>query len=211
MEYPALLTSSTQLLVEGVNPKRVFSVFCRSWNLPDIEIHDFGSNQNLRRYLETFTRTRGFAKVTSLGIIRDGEESAESAFQSVRGALRSARLQAPTTPGVSSSGIPSISVLILPDGNSQGNLESLLWRSVEDTSEARCADDFLSCLELHAITVSRKDKARVQAYLASKRKPHGSVGVAAERGHWDPEHQSFSELRRFLTNLQDATASRNSR
>ena len=35
--------------------------------------------------------------------------------------------------------------------------------------------------------------------------------LSAERGHWDPEHQSFSELRRFLTNLQDATASRNSR
>ena len=71
MESPAALKSSTQLLVEGINPKRIFSVLCKSWGLSDIDIHDFGNNENLRPYLETFTKTQGFRSVKRLGIIRD--------------------------------------------------------------------------------------------------------------------------------------------
>ena len=96
MEAPSGLKSSTQLLVEGINPKRVFRVFCQSWGL---------------------------------------------------------------------------------------------------------------CLNLGVISDARRHKALVQAYLASKHKPHGSIGVAARRGHWEPKHHAFSELRRFLTNLHGAGAS----
>ena len=99
-------------------------------------------------------------------------------------------------------------MFVLPDDASDGNLESLLWRSIEDTSEAHCSDDFLKCLELGNIAVTRRDKARIQAYLASKSKPHGSVGVAAERKHWDAEHDAFSEIRRFLTDLQGGVSDR---
>ena len=203
---PAKLESSTQLLVEGINPKRVFCVFCKSWGLSDIEIHDFGSNANLRPFLATFAKTEGFRAVDRLGIIRDAETSAESALESVRNSLRNAGLDDPSLPRHSMSSRPVISVFVLPDAASDGNLESLLWRSIEDTSEARCADAFLKCLDLGDIAVSRRDKARVQAYLASKHRPHGSVGVAAKRGNWNAEHDAFSEIRRFLEHLQGGTS-----
>jgi hypothetical protein len=206
MESPAALKSSTQLLVEGINPKRIFSVLCKSWGLSDIDIHDFGNNENLRPYLETFTKTQGFRSVKRLGIIRDAETSADSALQSVRDSLRNAGLEYPSLRVETTSGSPSISVFLLPDTTSEGNLESLLWRTIKDTSEARCADEFLKCLDLGSIAITRRDKARVQAYLASKHRPHGSVGVAAQRGQWDPKHDAFSEIRRFLTDLQGGTS-----
>ena len=202
MASPIELRSSTQLLVEGINPKRVFCVFCESWGISDIEIHDFGSNENLRAYLETFARTDGFRKVRILGIVRDAETSANSALESVQNTIRSVGLTYPSLRRDSTPGNPFVSVFVLPNGVDQGNLESLLWRSIEDTSEARCADEFLGCLDLGDIRVTRRDKARIQAYLASKPKPHGSVGVAAERGNWDAEHDAFAEIRRFLTDLQ---------
>lgn len=206
MASPKELKSSTQLLVEGINPKRVFGVFCESWGMSDIEIHDFGNNESLRPYLETLVRTDGFRRVRMLGIIRDAETSAKSAFESVQNTLRSVGFTYPPLRGYSIPGNPFVSVFVLPNGVDQGNLESLLWRSVEDTPEARCADEFLGCLDPGDIRVTRRDKARIQAYLASKPKPHGSVGVAAERGNWDAEHDAFAEIRRFLTNLQGASS-----
>lgn len=204
MASPRELKSSTQLLVEGINPKRVFRVFCESWGVSDVEIHDFGNNENLRPYLETFARTDGFRRVRNLGIIRDAETSAKSALESGQNTLRSVGLSYRSLRENSTPGNPFVSVFVLPNGMDQGNLESLLWRSIEDTSEARCANEFLGCLDLGDIRVTRRDKARIQAYLASKSKPHGSVGVAAERGNWDAEHDAFAEIRRFLTNLQGA-------
>ena len=206
MESPE---SAVQLLVEGTNLVNVFAEFCKSWNLLSIEIRNFGGIQDLRDYLETFVRVSGFSAVTRVGIVRDAEESAGSAFQSIQSSLQNAGLQAPATPRASTSGSPSISVLILPDANSDGNLESLLWRSVAGTSEARCADEFFNCLNLGKIAAARRDKARLQAYLAAKPRPHGSIGVAARRGHWDPEHHAFSELRRFLTDLHGRAGASN--
>ena len=198
--------SPVQLLVEGANPIDVFRRFCTSWDLPSIEIRNFGGISDLRDYLETFVRASGFSAVAKVGIIRDAEGSAESAFRSVQSSLRHAGLQVPATPGESTFGSPSISVLIIPDVDSEGNLESLLWRSIEEKTEATCINEFLACLDLGNIAVTRRDKARIQAYLASKPHPHGSVGVAANRGQWDPEHGAFSEVRRFLTSLNDGKA-----
>lgn len=201
-------TSAVQLLVEGTSPKGVLEVLCTSWNLLSIEIRDFRNVENLRTYLETFVRTRGFLDVTDLGIIRDAERSSQSAFQSVQHSLRNAGLDVPEFPGESSRGAPAVSVLILPDSESEGNLESLLWRSVQEEPEARCVHEFLGCLNLGDVDITRRDKARVQAYLASKPRPHGAVSVAAKRGHWDPQHRAFSQLRRFLLNLHAGRSDR---
>ena len=88
------------------------------------------------------------------------------------------------------------------------NLRTYLWRSVQEEPEARCVHEFLGCLNLGDVDITRRDKARVQAYLASKPRPHGSVSVAAKRGHWDPQHRAFSQLRRFLLNLHAGRSDR---
>ena len=60
----------------------------------------------------------------------------------------------------------------------------------------------LGCLEeIEGVTITRLDKARIHAYLAAKPSPNASVGVAARKGYWNPQHPVFSRLRRFLTTL----------
>lgn len=201
MESPA---SHAQLLVEGSDPYHVFRTFCKSWGLSGIEVRSFGGITELGRYLDGFVRTRGFPNVARIGIIRDAEECADSAFQSVSGALNRAGLGVPKRPGEQSASHPSISVMILPNGASPGNIESLLWESVRSDPAVRCIKDFLECLVTVAgATITRMDKARVNAYLSAKPHPGVSVGVAARKGYWDPNHDVFSKLRGFLTNLQD--------
>lgn len=200
-ELPAELTSRVQLLVEGSEPKNVFRRFCMSWGLQEIQIHDFGGVTELRGFLRAFKVISGFHDVTNLGIIRDAERSAQSARQSVQNSLRGAALDSTGTSHGASPGQPAVSVLILPDGRSPGSLESVLWRSIEGDPKARCIEDYLACIELDSRTVARGDKARVHSWLAGMPQPTGSIGVAARKGYWDPTHTAFSEVRRFLTEL----------
>ena len=196
--------AAAQLLVEGTDPYHVFRTFCKSWRLSDIEIRDFGGINELQSYLQGFVRTPTFRNVARIGIVRDAEKRADSAFQSVRGALRKAGLGVPNRPGEPSSAYPSISVMILPDGKTPGNLESLLWGSISTDPEAPCIRDFLECLgTIDGVTITRVDKARVNAYLSGKPHPSVSVGVAARKGYWNSEHGAFSEVRGFLTSLND--------
>ena len=207
-EPPAQLTMPAQLLVEGSDPMNLLRVFCRSWHLPGIQIHDFGGVTELRDYLKSLRGISGYDGVMKLGIIRDAEQSARSAFESIQHSLQDAALDIPEEPRTASSGRPAVSVLILPDGVSEGSLESLLWQSVEADPRARCIDDYVACMELQNMTVARSDKVRVLAWLAAQRRPTDSIGVAARMRRWDPMHQSFADMRLFLEELtaeEDAT------
>ena len=197
-EPPAELTSPAQVLVEGLEPKNLLRVFCKSWGLSGIEIHDFGGVRELRDYLTTFKVVSGFRNVSQLGIIRDAEQSAQSAFASIQDSLRDAGLGIPEEPRAPSSGRPSVSVFILPDGVSQGCLESLLWRSIEEHPKARCIGEYIECMELGHLNVAQGDKARILAWLAAQRRPTDSIGVAARMNYWDPMHEAFADIRLFL-------------
>ena len=199
MKSPA---APAQLLVEGTDPYHVFRTFCKSWGLSGIEVRDFGGITELKGYLDGFVRTPGFPNVARIGVIRDAEKRADSAFHSVSGALKLAGLGVPNRLGEPSTSYPSISVMILPDGANPGNLESLLWGSVRSDPEAPCIQDFLECLaSVDGVTITRMVKARVNAYLCAKPHPSVSVAVAARKGYWNSKHDAFSKLRRFLTNL----------
>ena len=90
-------------------------------------------------------------------------------------------------------------VLIVPDGEEQGMLETLLYRSVADTPVNRCIEDFFRCVgNLPEVDIRRPDKARAQAYLATRPMPQVSVGVAAQRGYWPLNHEAFAGVRAFL-------------
>ena len=47
----------------------------------------------------------------------------------------------------------------------------------------------------------RPDKARAHAYIATRRDPYLSVGVAAQRSYWDLDHAVFDGIRNFLRSL----------
>ncbi|MDE0022800.1 MAG: hypothetical protein OXP69_00145 [Spirochaetaceae bacterium] len=200
-ELPARLTTPAQLLVEGTEPKNLIRVLQQSWRLQEIEIHDFRGVKELRNYLKAFRVVTGFSGVTNLGIVRDAEESAESALTSVQNSLRAADLPMPESPDATGLGKPSVSVFILPEGVSKGSLKSLLWRSIEADPRARCINDYVACMELKDMTIAQGDKARVLAWLAAQRRPTDSIGVAARMHYWDPMHESFAEMRRFLEEL----------
>lgn len=199
------IESETQLLVEGRDECNFFEAFIEhlSQEHLDIQIHDFGGVNGLRGFLRAFVLSPGFeSTVRSIGIVRDAETCAESAFQSVRSSLETAGLPLPAQPGYPTDSNPKVTVLILPGDNRPGMLETLLCGSFKDSPEDLCIDDFLNCVNaIPGISVDRPYKARAHAYLATKPDPHVSVGVAAKNGYWDLDHPVLDEVRSFLMSI----------
>ena len=189
------INRSVQLLVEGKDARNFFEAFVRRLSLNDIEIRDFGGVDQFRQFLAAFVNESGFGTVRSIGVVRD------AAFQSVRDALEHFNLIAPQRPGESTSENPSVCVLILPGDGQPGMLETLLCRTLNRSPLNRCVDDFLQCAEESGHRVQRRDKARAHAWLAAQPLPHVSVGVAAQKGYWDLDHQALDAVRQFLTAL----------
>lgn len=202
MAQPSQIERPKQLLVEGNDQRNFFEALIRHLSLSDIQLQDYGGGDELRVFLPAFVKAPSFDSITSLGIVRDAEESAQSAFQSVQGSLGKVNLPVPANAEKRQSGKPDISVLILPDKNSTGMLESLLCRTFEGSEVDRCIDDFFTCAKSSPNTsITNPDKARAFAFLTTKPNPHHSVGIAAHQGIWNLNHEAFDGVRDFLQAL----------
>ncbi|MDI6793302.1 MAG: hypothetical protein QME81_10610, partial [bacterium] len=102
------------LVVEGIDEKLFFSALISHLNLTGIQILPIGGKTQLRSNLKALQIPKDFASVISLGVVRDADEDAERAFQSVQDALRDAGLPFPSQAMVATDTNPRVTVIILP-------------------------------------------------------------------------------------------------
>lgn len=197
---PTRITSETVLLVEGNDHRNFFEAFRDHLRISPLQVFNYGGVDELSDCLTSFVKSEGFAGVRRLGIARDAEQSAQSAFQSVRSALDKANLARPDAVGAVAPGDPAVSVLVLPEDGA-GMLETVLARSFAGTKEDGCIDRFFACIQRDGSKLQRPDKARTTAFLATTRNPHVSVGVAAKKEVWSFDHDAFRTIREFLSRL----------
>lgn len=211
---PTTISAETLLLVEGNDHRNFFEAFSKHLGISQMNIEDFGGVSQLSEYLSALVKSREFARVRRLGIVRDAEDSARSAFQSVCSALGKANralseldranLVLPDTVGIVADGCPAVSVLVVPDDGA-GMLETVLAGSFAGTREDNCIDRFFECVYPDGRKMQRRpEKARTTAYLATTPDPHVSVGVAAKKRVWDFDHDAFRKIREFLSRLGSA-------
>ena len=197
--------------MEGKTDKKLFDGFIARLATDDIVVESYGGRSNLTvAYLSGLVRQTGFVNVESLGIIRDANSSADSAFQSVQGCLRNSDLPVPpslanrratgTNPADARKPL-TVSVFILPDNKSQGELETLLYRTLS-RDIVKCIDDFVECAKVATgVSPLKPYKARVAAYVAVQEKVPHSLAVSAQRGIWDFNHDELSSVGEFLRGL----------
>ena len=207
MPKPLQPTSAIQLLVEGNDQRNFFDALVEHLKIGDVQIQDFGGVNDLRGFLGVMVKQSGFhGTVRMLGIVRDAETSARGAFQSVQSSLHSAGLPVPARPGEPAGAAPAVNVSILPGDGDHGMLETLLCRTFADTAVDRCIDAFFKCFEKSeaGARIRNRDKARAHAFLATRKRPHVSVGVAAQKRYWGEfDQDAFRGIRRFLSSLQE--------
>ena len=203
MGLPIGISKGKQILVEGNDQRNFFEAFVEHPGLTEeMQICNFEGVDQLRSFLAAFVKMPNFNSVTSIGVVRDAEASEDAAFRSVQSSLRNVDLPVPEGVARPVGGDPRVAVLILPGDGNSGMLETVLCRTFVGEDTSRCIDDFFQCVEeLPDLAIRNSDKARAFAYLATKRSPHHSVGVAAKAGVWDLDHAAFDDIRDFLNGL----------
>jgi hypothetical protein len=200
---PAPLREAKQLVVEGKTAEIFFTALLAHLGLFNIQVHDFGPIQDLRRFLKALRRKPHFmSMVDSLGIARDAETDAGNAFRSVCDALQATRLLVPPQPGLVVPGRPAVGVFLFPDCTKSGMLEDLCWDAVSGDPAFPCVDEFFTCLQRQGVAApGNLAKARIQAFLASRQKSGLLLGQAAHARYFPWDSPAFLPLIQFLQAL----------
>ena len=189
------------LIVEGKEDEIMFSALLSSLQITDIKIKPIGGKQNIGKNLLDFVKARNFHSIRSLGIIRDADDNPSGAFASVCSALKNAGLPVPNAPLIiAGDDLRRVGVMILPGENRCGALEDTCLESVQKDMAIPCVDGYFQCLserEIHLPTPAIS-KARVHAFLASKKEPDKRLGEAARAGYWNFESHAFESVKQFL-------------
>lgn len=206
--FDSRVEQESLLLVEGIKDARFFTAIAHQLNRYDLQIVTVGGKDNFRSFLvSTLLKSDNFSRLRRLGIVRDADNSAQSTLQSLQNALFHAQLPAPSQDWApEQAGRLTVSLAILPDGSSQGNLEDLCLRSIGNSPDSTCVDQYVKCrVDVGAqIANNRLAKSKVHAYLAVGRdgtEPGLRLGEAAEAGVWDWGDPAFQRIVDFLQNL----------
>ena len=181
-----------------------------------VAVEIYGGKENLGNRLVNLSGRLNSLAAASVGIVRDADESAQSAFDSVIGSLRRVNLPTPDAPNTPTDrdGL-RVSVLILPPDREQGELENVCLNSIESTADLQCVETYFDCLSKvePLISANHLAKARLHSYLAAgpvyatqrsesaRRRPGLRLGEAAEAGVWDWSSPAFDRVVEFLRNL----------
>lgn len=92
-----------------------------------------------------------------------------------------------------------LGIFIMPGKLTGRMIEDLCLKSVKDANEKvfNCIDGFMNCVgfDPHHKHIAKR---QVQAFLSTREDDVYSIGVAAQKGYWDFDHQCFDELKAFL-------------
>lgn len=196
---PDPIAQHKQLLVEGRSDQEFFNALLRHLGIGDVEVKNYGGKDTFRRFLNVFVRAPGFDDIQSLGIVRDADDSATSAFQSIRDSLISVNLPTPEIALTPAAGYPRVDVFIMPNNADTGALEDLCFRALESDPAMQCVSEFMQCIQDRSDVVPKNPaKSRVYAYLASKEDPELRLGQAAHRGYFPWDSSAFVQLIQFV-------------
>ena len=205
MVQPALapVNCPKQLLVEGPGDERFFGSFLRYLGISaDIQIRAYGGKDRIGSFLGILAEEIAFAPVQSIGIVMDADNSAASAFQSIRDNLWNAGLPVPENLATPALGPPSVSAFVLPDNSGNGELENLCLTALANDPAMPCVDDFIACVNSKVNYAFRKPaKSRMHAFLASRERAYLRFGEFAEGSAFPRRNPAFDQLSDFLRNL----------
>jgi hypothetical protein len=197
------IEKAKQLLVDGDDAFSFFTNFLGHLDISDIQIQNYGGNDELNGFLKAFCKAPGFQeKLKSIGVVRDAEKNPKSAFQSVNGLLKKVKLPIPKKPSEITNTKPCVSVYILPDAKTKGMLETICLRSVERDPAMICVETYFKCLKRDTKKLPRNlEKARVQTFLASRKKVPRTLSIASKQNIWPWDSPVFESLKNYVKSL----------
>ena len=192
------------LVVEGNDDEGFFKKVSKEIGIKDLQILNLeGVGEFNATTLRAIRQTHNFEVIVrSMVIVRDADKNAQQVFESIRNALERVDLPFPKNPmefEVRDKGGIKVGVLIIPPNRDKGKLEDLCLLSVQDLREMRCIDSFFECVRT-VVDEFPKDlpKAKIQAFLASRKKSVPHLGVGMQKGYFPVDNKVFDGIKTFL-------------
>jgi hypothetical protein len=195
------ITRNKLIAVEGVDDVCFFASLLRHVGIRGCQIIEMRGKYPLTDKINAVVKTSGFNKVVSFGVAIDADSNYSGTFQSMCAALRHSKLPIPTAPLIKAEGNPQVTVVILPKANTKGMLEDLLLESVINDPAMSCVDAYFQCLKGKGIKPKHISKAKIHAFLSSRKKPELDCGKASKANYWNYNEPVFNEVKNFLALL----------
>ncbi|MGP1439914.1 MAG: DUF3226 domain-containing protein [Treponema sp.] len=200
------ITSKFLLLVEGKDEIEFFNTLFKYMSIDGVQILEVGGKNNFPHHIKSIKQDLGddCSNITNLGIIRDADDNAKAAFDSICYHLNQNEIAPPKSIGiVENIDNRKIGIFIMPNNKDNGMLETLCLKSIESTCCYKEMNIYIECLQnLYKNNKSfNVDKAKSQVYLASKIPMKNRLGLGAEAGQWNFNHSAFTEIKTFLKEL----------
>lgn len=192
------------MVVEGKDDERFFNALLRHIGLTDVQCIGLGGKDEMGKTerWKALMLTPGFTQVEALAVVRDADDNPQGAFRSITDTLRNVGLPLPSAPFRTEQGTPKICIIILPDVGSKGELEDLCLQSLAGEPVMECVEQFGECVQRREKHPPRKvSKAKLHAYLSSRREPGRRLGEAAEAGDIPLSSQAFDRVKQALRDL----------
>ena len=191
-----------QFLIEYLNSKALAEDHRFS---EEIQVIDFGGNDDLHNFLMNLRNMDGFDRVKNLAIIRDAEKDFTRACKEIRRALEQCCLAGPKNCGTwaeTDTGL-NIGFMLFPLNNDAGTLEDLCLRILSETNSSNILssiDEFLAEMEsTYGHCFPRKHKNKLHTYLSSTDKyVTMQLGLASRAGAFDWSNKTLEPLKSFL-------------
>jgi len=171
----------------------------------NIQVFDFGGNDNLCNFLLNLKNMDKFNEVVSLAIIRDAEKDYDKACREIYSSLKKCGFNASEKSGewVSDENGLKISYILFPLNGNKGTLEDLCLDilSENDSNDIlNSIDSFLNDMEsLYHRNFIRKHKNKLHCYFSSSDKyVTMPIGLASAAGAFDWKNSKLNPLKEFL-------------
>ncbi len=189
------------LLVEGSSDKKVIVCLLQYLEIQNVQVMAYGGKNRIQEQVRALLKVSGFSSVEKLGVIRDADDSRDTAFESLSDCLTRSGLGKPPADGTLVGSHLAVGVFILPDNNGAGELEDLLLESVVDSPPFQCVEPFGDCVSKLDISPKSISKSKALAYVAAMPDYCHEMGVAAQKGYWNFDADCFEPLKRFLSSF----------
>ena len=171
----------------------------------EIQVFDFGGNNDLCDFLMNLKNMDGFAQVRNLAVVRDAESDYDKACHEVNQALERCDFVSPGRCGTwaeSEYGVKT-GFMLFPFDNNAGTLEDLCLRMLSERKSEfilSSIDGFLSEMESsYKRSYSRKHKNKLHTYLSSSDKyVTMPLGLASKAGAFDWSSKALEPLKSIL-------------
>ena len=160
-------------------------------------IKELGGRNGLKRKLETLVTPKLLAQAERLAFVIDADTNPQGTVVAQQTLLSKVTEQAVV------EGNPKIGLLIVPNGTTKGEIETLVWQSWSadpaNAAQRKCVEDYVACMGSQKVTAHSPDKGLIGALLALKSDEDPRLGPGARTKVFDLKRPELQRLRDFLS------------